>query len=328
MNKTSQRVECETVAGLQRRSRRGFLTAALTAVAGAGVWKWLNDQPRVDGLASPFRKAMELNAGIARRIFRERALAPEFERSKAVSSFRRNGDIGLSEIRPADWRLQLVGVLNPASYAQYSRDVSSWTYGMNVSDTEGPSPEVSSPPKKPTMHEYDAKGSAVSVKPMEMPEHTHTDVPGLLLTMADVKNLPHIEMVTEFKCIEGWSEVVYWGGARLRDLLVAYPPLDEGRNQSDSKELSSGIPKYVSFETPDGQYYVGIEREVALHPQTLLAYELNGQPLTPDHGAPLRLVTPLKYGIKQLKQIGRIVYTDGRPHDYWHEQGYDYYAGL
>src|SRR5260370_8880191 len=99
---------------------------------------------------------MELNAGIARRIFRERALAPEFERSKAVSSFRRNGDIGLSQIRPADWRLQLVGVLNPASYAQYSRDVSSWTYGMNFSDPEGPSPEASSSPNKPTIHQYDA----------------------------------------------------------------------------------------------------------------------------------------------------------------------------
>jgi DMSO/TMAO reductase YedYZ molybdopterin-dependent catalytic subunit len=67
---------------------------------------------------------------------------------------------------------------------------------------------------------------------------------------------------------------------------------------------------------------------VALHPQTLLAYEMNGQPLSPDHGAPLRLVTPLKYGIKQIKQIGRITYTNARPRDYWHEQGYDYYAGL
>ena len=328
MNKTSQRVERETLAGLQRLSRRGFLAAAVAAVAGGGMWKWLNDRPEIDGLASPFRKAMELNAGIARRIFRERALAPEFERSKAVSSFRRNGDIGLSEIRPEDWRLQLVGVLNPVSYAQYSRDVSSWTYGMNPSDTEALNPDVDSLPKKPTMHEDDAKGAAVRMKPMEMPERTHAAVPGLLLTMADVQNLSHAEMVTEFKCIEGWSEVVYWGGTRLRDFLVAYPPLNGGRNQSDSKELSSGIPKYVGFETPDGQYYVGIEREVALHPQTLLAYELNGQPLTPDHGAPLRLVTPLKYGIKQLKQIGRIVYTDARPHDYWHEQGYDYYAGL
>ena len=90
MNKTSQQAERETLAGLQRLSRRGFLAAAVAAVAGGGMWKWLNDQPGVDGLASPFRKAMELNAGIARRIFRERALAPEFERSKAVSSFRRN----------------------------------------------------------------------------------------------------------------------------------------------------------------------------------------------------------------------------------------------
>jgi molybdopterin-dependent oxidoreductase-like protein protein len=328
MNKTSQRVERETLAGLQRRSRRGFLTAAVAALAGSAIWKWLNDRPEVDGLASPFCKAMEFNAGIARRIFREGALVPEFERSKAVSSFRRNGDIGLSEIRPEDWRLQLVGVLNPASYAQYSRDVCSWTYGMNVSDTAGPSPDVSSPPKKPTMHEDDSKGGAVRMKPMEMPERAHAAVPGLLLTMSDVKKLPHVEMVTEFKCIEGWSEIVYWGGARLRDFLAGFPPLNGGRSQFDSKKPASGIPKYVGFETPDGQYYVGIEREVALHPQTLLAYELNGQPLTPDHGAPLRLVTPLKYGIKQLKQIGRITYRDARPHDYWHEQGYDYYAGL
>lgn len=135
-------------------------------------------------------------------------------------------------------------------------------------------------------------------------------------------------MVTEFKCIEGWSEIVHWGGVRLRDFLAAFPPLNRSHNQFDCREQASSIPKYVGFETPDGQYYVGIEREVASHLQTLLAYEINGQPLTPEHGAPLRLVTPLKYGIKQLKQIGRMTYTDTQPHDYWHEQGYDYYAGL
>src|SRR6267154_5483679 len=102
MNEASLQVERETVAGLRRRSRRGFLTAAIAALAGAGIWKWLNIRPEVDGLVSPFRKAMEFNAGIARRLFRERALAPEFEQSKAVRSFRRNGDIGLSEIRPED----------------------------------------------------------------------------------------------------------------------------------------------------------------------------------------------------------------------------------
>jgi DMSO/TMAO reductase YedYZ molybdopterin-dependent catalytic subunit len=66
----------------------------------------------------------------------------------------------------------------------------------------------------------------------------------------------------------------------------------------------------------------------ALHPQSLLAYEMNGQPLEDRHGAPLRLVIPVKYGIKNLKRIGRIEYTNSRPADYWAEQGYDYYSGL
>jgi len=146
--------------------------------------------------------------------------------------------------------------------------------------------------------------------------------------MADVRKLPRVEMITEFKCIEGWSEIVYWGGVRLRDFLEAFPPRIENASQLHPSEFVNSFPEYIGFQTPDGQYYVGIERQVALHPQTLLAYEMNRQPLTPDHGAPLRLVTPLKYGIKQIKQIGRITYTNTRPRDYWHEQGYDYYAGL
>jgi DMSO/TMAO reductase YedYZ molybdopterin-dependent catalytic subunit len=199
---------------------------------------------------------------------------------------------------------------------------------MNDSNTEASKAEANAPAKKHSLHEEDAKGTAVRMKPMEMSEDTPQGIPGLLLTLADVRKLPHVEMVTEFKCIEGWSEIVHWGGVRLRDFLAAFPCRAGSGNQLHPTELSTGIPKYVGFKTPDGQYYVGIEGEVALHPQTLLAYELNGQRLTPDHGAPLRLVTPLKYGIKQLKQIGRIVYTDGRTHDYWDEQGYDYYAGL
>src|SRR6266446_4675979 len=165
MNKASHRVERETLAGIQRRSRRGFLIAGVFSVAGGGIWKWLNDRPEVDGLASPFRKTLEFNAGIARRIFHERALAPEFERSKAVRSFRRNGDIGLSDIKSEDWRVQLVGVLKPASYAQYSKDVTSWSYGMNHSRIISSEQETNTPPKKARMHEDDAKGAAVRMKP-------------------------------------------------------------------------------------------------------------------------------------------------------------------
>src|SRR5260221_504294 len=262
MNKASHRIERETLAGFQRRSRRGFLVGGVAAVTAGGIWKWLNDRPAVDGLASPLRKAMEFNAGIARRTFHERALAPEFERSKAVRSFRRNGDIGLSEIRPEDWRLQLVGVGNPAAYAEYSRDVSSWNYGMNEWSAQTPKVDADVARKKLCMHEEDAKGASVKMKPMEMREHAHDGVPGLLLTMADVKKLPRVEMVTEFKCIEGWSEIVHWGGARLRDFLAAFPPLNGSHNQFDSREQASGIPKYGGFATPDVRDYVAIWADV------------------------------------------------------------------
>jgi hypothetical protein len=328
MGETSQRIERDAVQEIRLRTRRGFLIAGAAIVAGGSFWRWLNDRPLVDGLPWPFRKMLDFNATVTKGLFRERALAPEFDRSKAVRSFRRNGDIGLSEFRPEDWRLQLVGVADPASYAQYSNDVTSWTYGANPSIRKAPGMDANPSAKKPAMHEEDAKGAAVRMKPMEMPGDAPAGVPGLLLTMSDVKKLPRVEMVTEFKCIEGWSEIVAWAGIRVRDFLAAFPPRKGSGNQFDPTELPTVIPEYIGFETPDGQYYTGIERRVAFHPQTLLAYELNGQPLTPDHGAPLRLVTPLKYGIKQLKQIGRVTYTDARPHDYWHEQGYDYYAGL
>ena len=312
---------------IHRWTRRDLLIAGAAAAVGGGLWRWLNSW-RIDSLDAPFRRVLDFNAAIARGLFREKARAPEYERAKAVPLFRRNGDIGLADLKIEDWRLQLVGVGDPASYPQYSNDVTSWMYGVKPSSDEFAEADSNARAKKPVVHEDDTKGEAVTTKPTNMPGDVHVGLPGLLLTMADIKRLPHVEMTTEFKCIEGWSEIVHWGGARLRDFLAAFPPRTGSRNQLHRIELATGIPRYVGFETPDGQYYVGIEREVVLHPQTLLAYELNGQPMTPDHGAPLRLVTPLKYGIKQLKQIGRMTYTDMRPRDYWHEQGYDYYAGL
>ncbi len=85
---------------------------------------------------------------------------------------------------------------------------------------------------------------------------------------------------------------------------------------------------YVSLVTPDGEYYVGLDRATMMHPQTLLVDQMVGRPLDQEHGAPLRLATALKYGIKQIKRIGSIRFTDDRPADYWAERGYDWYAGL
>ena len=86
--------------------------------------------------------------------------------------------------------------------------------------------------------------------------------------------------------------------------------------------------KYVALETPDEEYYVSIDMASMLHPQTLLAYEMNGMPLAVKNGFPLRLIIPVKYGIKNLKRIGKIYFSDIRPRDYWTEQGYDWFSGL
>lgn len=135
----------------------------------------------------------------------------------------------------------------------------------------------------------------------------------LALTLDDIRTLPVREMITELRCIEGWSTIVQWKGARLADLMAKYPPVH--------------APEYVALETPDRGYYVGLDAESATHPQTLLAYEMNGAPLPLLHGAPLRLAIPVKYGIKNLKRIGTIRYTNIRPADFWGERGYDWYAG-
>ena len=135
----------------------------------------------------------------------------------------------------------------------------------------------------------------------------------IFLTLDDIKSLPRVEMTTELKCIEGWSVICHWAGARFSDFAAKYAP--------------PANTKYVSLVTPDGGYYVGWDMPSILHPQTILAYEMNGAPLTPIHGAPLRLATATKYGIKQIKRIGRIEFTDERPADYWAERGYDWYSG-
>jgi len=138
----------------------------------------------------------------------------------------------------------------------------------------------------------------------------------LQLTLADIRALPRTEMITQLKCIEGWSIVVQWAGVRFSDFAAKYFGSDLNK-----------LPRYVSLVTPDTGYFVGWDTPSILHPQTLLAYEMNGEPLKNEHGAPLRLASPTKYGIKQIKRIGLIEFTDERPRDYWAEQGYDWYSG-
>lgn len=157
---------------------------------------------------------------------------------------------------------------------------------------------------------------------------TVAGLPGeVILTLEDIKKLPRTEMITELKCIEGWSTIVHWAGVRFSDFVEAYPP-EKLLSPVFANYRQNYLCPYVSLATPDEKYFVGWDMESIMHPQTLLAYEMNGAPLTSEHGAPLRLASPTKYGIKQIKRIGRIEFTNERPRDYWAESGYDWYAGL
>lgn len=138
----------------------------------------------------------------------------------------------------------------------------------------------------------------------------------LFLTLADIKALPKTEVIFDFKCIEGWSQVTHWGGVKFTDFIKKYE-LD-----------SQAAMKYTGFITPDKAYYVGVDMQSMINSQTLLCYEMNGAPLPMNQGYPLRLIIPVKYGIKHLKRIGTMFFQDDKPADYWAEKGYDYYSGL
>jgi hypothetical protein len=146
-------------------------------------------------------------------------------------------------------------------------------------------------------------------------------------TLEDLKRLPRTEYVNQFKCIEGWSEVISFSGVKFIDFLNHYHLGTHSGNPIDLKHPED-LFSNVGLETPDGEYYVSVDMKSMLGDQTLLAYEMNGEPLTLEHGAPLRLAIPTKYGVKNLKRIGRIQFADNKLPDYWGEEGYDWFIGL
>jgi DMSO/TMAO reductase YedYZ molybdopterin-dependent catalytic subunit len=137
----------------------------------------------------------------------------------------------------------------------------------------------------------------------------------LSLTLNDIEKLPKTDVVFDFKCIEGWSQKTWWSGVTFSDFAKYYHLTNE-LNET-----------YAGLVTPDKEYYVGVDMPSMVQPQTLLCYEMNGKPLPLDQGYPLRLIIPVKYGIKHLKRIGTIFFSDQKPPDFWAERGYDYYAG-
>ena len=326
------------------RTRRSFLVGGVGAAAGYGLWHWIDNSPPVGRLQAVLRRSLLLNARFDRRLFDERGLAPVYPLREAAE-LRLNGIVGLERtLVPKSWRLQVAGVAHAEASPHFVPDVTAWNYeyggdvpgnaqtadvksapGGLAGGVSGGSASSGSASGGNIAERFDRMAQALTHKRYQgdaeagaSSSSLNIGTPGLLLTMASLAQLPKVEMVTQFKCVEGWSQITQWAGYRLRDFMEAYPPA-----RVDGRE-----PRYVYMETPDGNYYAGYNMSAARHPQSLLVTEMGGRPLTQAHGAPLRLYMPIKYGYKQLKRIGLIAYMDNKPDDYWTKLGYDWYAGL
>lgn len=137
----------------------------------------------------------------------------------------------------------------------------------------------------------------------------------LSLNLAEIQQLPFTSMIIRHVCVEGWAAIVQWGGVRLRDLVALVQP-------------KPGV-RYIYFKSADG-YYESWDLASALHPQTLMAYQKNGQLLSADNGAPLRLASSIKLGYKQSKWVTQITLVNKLmpTKGYWEDRGYEWFAGL
>ncbi|MEO8114230.1 MAG: molybdopterin-binding protein [Phenylobacterium sp.] len=149
------------------------------------------------------------------------------------------------------------------------------------------------------------------------------------LSLAELRALPARTQITRHDCVEGWSSIGKWSGARLGPLL-------------DRAGLKS-TARYLVFHCADtleqtldgsGQYYESIDLIDAHHPQTILAYAMNDRPLPVAHGAPVRLRVERQLGYKHAKYVMRIEAVEdfaqlGRGRGgFWEDRGYEWYAGI
>ncbi len=156
----------------------------------------------------------------------------------------------------------------------------------------------------------------------------------LSLTVAELRRLPARTQITRHDCVEGWSAIGQWTGVPLGMLLKAAGPAPGARYAVfHCADNLDGEPAKGGAQAP-GQYYESVDLVDAYHPQSLIAYAMNGRPLDIPHGAPLRLRVERQLGYKQAKYIKRIQLTDtlhnlyGGKGGYWEDRGYEWYAGI
>ena len=134
------------------------------------------------------------------------------------------------------------------------------------------------------------------------------------LSAEALQRLPRTRTRVRHHCVEGWSAVAAWDGVRLSEVarLVAPDPR----------------VRYVEFRSFELGYYSCWDLESALHPQTILAYGMNGEPLAREFGAPLRLYSAVKLGYKMVKYLSEVNFLPVRTGGYWEDRGYEWFAGV
>ncbi len=134
------------------------------------------------------------------------------------------------------------------------------------------------------------------------------------LTLAQLVALPRISERVNHYCVEGWTAVEQWTGVRLSELA-----------------RMAGVQKgagYVDFLSFDDGFHESWDIESAMHPQTVVAYGLDGRMLAPAHGAPARVYSPIKLGYKNTKYLTKIMFLPKQTGGYWSDEGYEWYGGV
>ncbi len=150
----------------------------------------------------------------------------------------------------------------------------------------------------------------------------------LSLSMDDLRRYPSRTQITRHDCVEGWSCIGQWTGAPLKLILASAKP----KSQARYVMFYCADPMGGSSDAP--HYYESLDLLEATHPQTLLAYQLNGAPLPVENGAPVRLRAERQLGYKMAKFIQRIELVEnfnginGGKGGYWEDLGYNWYAGI
>jgi sulfoxide reductase catalytic subunit YedY len=138
--------------------------------------------------------------------------------------------------------------------------------------------------------------------------------------------LPLEERVYRFRCVEAWSMVVPWTGFPLSKLIAKAKPKSEAKFirffTFNRPHEAPGMARMRTYPWP---YFDGLRMDEAMHPLTLIATGIYGKPLPKQHGAPLRLVVPWKYGFKSVKSIVRIEFVEKQPTSFWETLGPDEY---